>query len=122
MKKDSSDAQQRKRRRMQSNRESAQRSRMRKHKYMDDLTAEVAHLSKQNNQISNTINATTHHCLKLEAHNSVLRAQIIELSQRFHSLKQILFTRCVFEADHSNFGDALLGLTHHHPIDFDIHY
>lgn len=86
----SSDPQQRKRRRMQSNRESARRSRMRKQKHLDDLTGEMAQLSKENNQISNSINVTTQHCVKMEASNSVLRAQMMELSQRLHSLNQIL--------------------------------
>ncbi|XP_042006004.1 bZIP transcription factor 11-like [Salvia splendens] len=125
----STDVQQRKQRRMESNRESA---RVKKQKYVDDLTAEAAHLSELNNQISNSMNATVeryeyysfnlfrellHHfvqestmqqCVKIEVHNSVLRAQIMELSHRLHSFKQILTHHAVFEADHLNFGHGLL--------------
>ncbi|CAI9116808.1 OLC1v1018066C1 [Oldenlandia corymbosa var. corymbosa] len=81
---------QRKRKRMQSNRESARRSRMRKQKHLDDLTAQVAQLSNENSQILSTISATTQQYLNVEADNSVLRAQMMELSQRLESLNEIL--------------------------------
>ncbi|XP_047150266.1 bZIP transcription factor 44-like [Vigna umbellata] len=45
---------QRKRKRMTSNRESAQRSRMRKEKHLDDLVTQVAQLRKENQQILTT--------------------------------------------------------------------
>lgn len=117
---DSSDVQQRKQRRMESNRESARLSRVKKQKYMDDLTAEAAHLSHLNNHISNSVNATTQQCVKIEVQNSVLRAHIMELSHRLHSLKQILtHHHAVFDADDDlNFADGLLnnslGPTHHY--------
>ncbi|KAH6823547.1 hypothetical protein C2S53_012309 [Perilla frutescens var. hirtella] len=75
---------------MQSNRESARRSRQRKQKHLDDLNAQIAQLSKENNQILNAVNAATQHCVKVEAENSVIRAQMMELSQRLQSLNQIL--------------------------------
>ena len=81
---------QRKRKRMQSNRESARRSRMRKQKHVNDLMAEVAQLSKENNQILTRISITTQHYHNVEAENSVLRAQMGELSQRLQSLNDIL--------------------------------
>ncbi|KAL6522004.1 bZIP transcription factor 44 [Orobanche minor] len=81
---------QRKRKRMQSNRESARRSRMRKQQHLDDLTAEVARMTKENNQVSTTINVTKQHFASVEAENSVLRAQMMELSQRLKSLNEIL--------------------------------
>ena len=111
----SSDVQQRKQRRMESNRESARLSRVKKQKYMDDLRAEVAQLSKLNNQISNSMNASMQQCVKIEAHNHVLRAQIMELSQRLHSLKQILTHHAVFGADDSLLNNSwnLLGASHH---------
>ncbi|KAE8729035.1 putative HIT-type Zinc finger family protein [Hibiscus syriacus] len=75
---------------MESNRESARRSRMRKQKHLDDLTAQVTQLAKENNQILTTITFTTQHYLNIEAENSVLRAQMMELSQRLDSLNEIL--------------------------------
>ncbi|KAJ8772673.1 hypothetical protein K2173_027850 [Erythroxylum novogranatense] len=81
---------QRKRKRMQSNRESARRSRMRKQKHLDDLTSQVTHLRKDNNQILTSINVTTQHYLNAEAENSILRAQMLELNQRLDSLNEIL--------------------------------
>lgn len=81
---------QRKRKRMESNRESARRSRMRKQKHLDDLVAQVTQLRQDNNQILTSINFTTQHYLNIEAENSVLRAQMMELSQRLDSLNEIL--------------------------------
>ncbi|KAK3424847.1 bZIP transcription factor 11 [Eucalyptus grandis] len=81
---------QRKRKRMESNRESAKRSRMRKQQHLDELTAEVGRLRKGNDQINTSIAITTHHLLALEAENSILRAQALELSQRLQSLNDIL--------------------------------
>ncbi|GMI91281.1 basic leucine-zipper 44 [Hibiscus trionum] len=81
---------QRKRKRKESNRESARRSRMRKQQHLDDLMSQMTQLSKDNNQILTSINFTTHHYLTIEAENSVLRAQMMELSQRLDSLNQIL--------------------------------
>ncbi|GFY86192.1 hypothetical protein Acr_04g0009300 [Actinidia rufa] len=94
---------QRKRKRMQSNRESARRSRMRKQNHVNDLMAEVAQLSKENNQIFTRTSITTQHYHNVEAENSVLRAQMGELSQRLQSLNDILnymnTGNSVFEAD-----------------------
>ncbi|KZV26767.1 Basic leucine-zipper 44 [Dorcoceras hygrometricum] len=117
---------QRKRKRMESNRESARRSRMRKQKRLDDLTAEIAQLNKENSQILTNISATTQHYVNLESENSILRAQMMELSQRLHSLNEILdfiscstsapsATRgsCLFEADefqHLGFADSFLNI------------
>lgn len=81
---------QRKRKRMISNRESARRSRMRKQKHLDDLVTQVAQLRKENQQILTTVNITTQQFLSVEAENSVLRAQVGELSHRLESLNEII--------------------------------
>lgn len=81
---------QRKRKRMISNRESARRSRMRKQKHLDDLTAQVAQLRRENNQIITGISITTQQYLNVEGENSILRAQLAELSHRMESLNEIV--------------------------------
>ncbi|TMX05291.1 hypothetical protein EJD97_025136 [Solanum chilense] len=81
---------QRKRKRMISNRESARRSRMRKQKHLDDLMSQVTTLRKENNQILTSMNVTTQHYLNVEAENSILRAQLSELSRRLESLNEII--------------------------------
>ncbi|KAL5563054.1 hypothetical protein UlMin_032801 [Ulmus minor] len=81
---------QRKRKRMISNRESARRSRMRKQKHLDDLTAQIAQLMKENHQIITSVNFTTQQYMSIEAENSVLRAQVGELSNRLQSLDEII--------------------------------
>ncbi|GKD35464.1 bZIP transcription factor 11-like protein [Tanacetum coccineum] len=81
---------QRKRKRMESNRESARRSRMRKQKHLDDLTGQINQIKKDNNQIMTTINVTTQQFVQVEAENSVLNAQMGELSQRLDYLNEII--------------------------------
>ncbi|KAL7155354.1 hypothetical protein ABFS83_03G069500 [Erythranthe nasuta] len=81
---------QRKRKRMLSNRESARRSRMRKQKHLDDLMAQVNQLKRENGQILTSVNVTNQHYVHVEADNSVLRAQMMELTHRLQSLNEIL--------------------------------
>lgn len=81
---------QRKRKRMISNRESARRSRMRKQKISDDLTTQLNQFKEQKNQIATNINMVTHLFLNVEAENSILRAQMDELNQRLQSLNEII--------------------------------
>ncbi|KAL6011405.1 hypothetical protein ACLOJK_001853 [Asimina triloba] len=91
---------QRRLKRKQSNRESARRSRMRKQKHLDDLTAQVAHLTNENNRVLTCLNITSQHFMRVEAENSVLQTQIMELSNRLQSLNDIL--------------QVLHGTIHHH--------
>ncbi|XP_059439571.1 bZIP transcription factor 11-like [Corylus avellana] len=81
---------QRKRKRMLSNRESARRSRIRKQNHVDDLTAQACELTKENNQILTSMNMASQLYLNIEAENSILRAQMAELSQRLESLNGII--------------------------------
>ncbi|XAR61720.1 hypothetical protein NMG60_11016222 [Bertholletia excelsa] len=81
---------QKKRKRMQSNRESARRSRMRRQKHLDDLIAQVSQIREENNRILAGVSLTTQQYLSVEAENSVLRAQLDELTQRLNSLNDIL--------------------------------
>ncbi|KAK9053846.1 hypothetical protein SSX86_024921 [Deinandra increscens subsp. villosa] len=79
-----------KRKRKESNRESARRSRMRKQQHTNDLTAESNKIKNSNDQIRATINDTMLRFVEIEAENSVLRAQVTELTQRLDSLNEIL--------------------------------
>lgn len=63
---------------------------MRKQKHLDDLTAQVAQLRKENHQIITRISITTQHYMSVEAENSVLRAQVAELSHRLQALDEII--------------------------------
>ncbi|QCD98844.1 bZIP transcription factor 11-like [Vigna unguiculata] len=81
---------QRRKKRKQSNRDSARRSRMRKQKHMDDLTAQMQSLQKENDLLLTQLNITTQHHLKLHAHNSILIAQKTELTQTLHSFNHII--------------------------------
>lgn len=107
---------QRKRKRMQSNRESARRSRLRKQQHLDELMGQVAQLRKENNQIMASISITTQHLINVEAENSVLRAQMTELSQRLQSLDDILnyindnnnTTGIQLECDHQISADSFM--------------
>ncbi|XP_010526918.1 PREDICTED: bZIP transcription factor 11-like [Tarenaya hassleriana] len=108
---------QRKRKRMISNRESARRSRMRKQKLLDDLTAQVAQLRKENHQIVTSVSITTQHYLTVESENAVLRAQLDELKNRLDSLNDIIalannnngfYGVCSNHLDHSEADDLLM--------------
>ncbi|GMI68913.1 FLORAL TRANSITION AT THE MERISTEM3, G-BOX BINDING FACTOR 5, basic leucine-zipper 2 [Hibiscus trionum] len=79
-----------KRKRMVSNRESARRSRMRKQNHLDELMGQVSELTKHNNQILTSINVASQLYSKVEAENSVLRAQMSELATRLQSLNEII--------------------------------
>ncbi|KAI4344849.1 hypothetical protein L6164_012036 [Bauhinia variegata] len=81
---------QRKRKRMLSNRESARRSRMRKKQHLDDLIAQAGQLKKENGQIMTSIGTTSHLHQSIEAENAILRAQMGELSNRLQSLNEII--------------------------------
>ncbi|XVE73432.1 hypothetical protein DITRI_Ditri11bG0117500 [Diplodiscus trichospermus] len=80
----------RKRKRMLSNRESARRSRMRKQKQLEELVNEVSALQKENSQVSERINVTSQRYMEMESANNVLRAQAMELTERLRSLNSVL--------------------------------
>lgn len=80
----------RKRKRMLSNRESARRSRMRKQKQLEDLTAETSRLQISNGQVVRSIGAKEQAFFQLDASNNVLRAQMAELTDRLRSLNSVL--------------------------------
>ncbi|KAM3687355.1 hypothetical protein ACB098_10G071700 [Castanea mollissima] len=80
----------RKRKRMLSNRESARRSRMRKQKQLEDLTDEVTRLQLSNRDLVQKINAKERNYGAIESASNVLRAQHAELTDRLRSLNSVL--------------------------------
>ncbi|MCH95771.1 ocs element-binding factor 1-like, partial [Trifolium medium] len=80
----------RKRKRMLSNRESARRSRMRKQKQIEDLTEESGKLQIENDRVAKRIKATEEAYVEMEAANNVIRAQTMELAERLRFLNSVI--------------------------------
>jgi len=80
----------RKRKRMISNRESARRSRMKKQQRVDDLIKQASQLQNENKLISQKIDTVTQMFVGVANDNNVVRAQLSELTDRLHSLNSVL--------------------------------
>ncbi|WVY98211.1 hypothetical protein V8G54_030362 [Vigna mungo] len=80
----------RKRKRMESNRESARRSRMRKQKQLENLTEEASRLQNENAHLAQSIKAKEEAYVEMEAANDILKAQTMELADRLRFLNSIL--------------------------------
>ncbi|GMP87484.1 hypothetical protein CsSME_00039835 [Camellia sinensis var. sinensis] len=80
----------RKRKRMISNRESARRSRMKKQQHLDGLISQVTQLQNGNKLIEQKVNKVDNMYIKLVSQNNVLRAQLVELTDRLCSLNSVL--------------------------------
>lgn len=76
--------------RMISNRESARRSRLKKQQQVNDLIAEMSLLQNQNKVITSKINEITNMFVGVTSENNFLRAQISELTNKLHSLNLVL--------------------------------
>ncbi|KAJ6823945.1 uncharacterized protein M6B38_128300 [Iris pallida] len=84
------DADQKKRKRMISNRDSARRSRQRKQQHVDDLIKQSAQLQSENTQIAMRVDLCSQHYLKVESENTVLRNEVMELTEKLRSLNSVL--------------------------------
>ncbi|XP_059646681.1 bZIP transcription factor 53-like [Cornus florida] len=80
----------RKRKRMMSNRESARRSRMRKEQHIKELNNQVSYLKSSNNVIVQEMNSVRQLWSGVESENMVLRAQLADLKNRLESLEIVL--------------------------------
>lgn len=103
----------RRQRRMLSNRESARRSRMRKQKHLDELRAQVAHMRNENRQILSSFDILTQRYSQALEENRILKNQAMELSQQLHQLQQA-FAASQQSAATSPFGLNALQASHHH--------
>ncbi|CAM0947166.1 unnamed protein product [Alopecurus aequalis] len=95
---------QRRAKRMLSNRESARRSRMRKQRHLDDLASQAAHLRRENAHVAAALGLTARGLLAVDAENAVLRTQAAELSARLSSLQEIV--ACMNATANSNTATA----------------
>lgn len=80
----------RKRKRKESNRLSAQRSRARKQRQLDDLTAQVAALRARNGAMDAAARDAARRCAAVQAENALLHARTMELSARLQSLTELI--------------------------------
>ncbi|KAL5556759.1 hypothetical protein UlMin_038995 [Ulmus minor] len=83
----------RKRRRMISNRESARRSRMRKQKHLENLRNQVNRLRVENRELSNRLRFVSYHFQKVRTENAHLQSEYTLLRQKLSDIRQILLFR-----------------------------
>ena len=76
----------RKQKRMISNRESARRSRLRKQQHLDELRSQVAHLRAENTHMLNRFSLASQQYAQLTDENCVLRSNAIDLRHQLQML------------------------------------
>ncbi|KAE8704100.1 phytosulfokines 3-like [Hibiscus syriacus] len=80
----------RKRRRMVSNRESARRSRMSKQRHLENLRNQANQLRIENQQLSNRLRFLLYHSHRVRTENDRLRSEYSVLRQKLSDIHQIL--------------------------------
>lgn len=83
----------RKRRRMISNRESARRSRMRKQKHLENLRNQVTRHKTGNRELMNRLRFISHHAQVMQQENERLRSESVMLKQKLWDIHQVLLVR-----------------------------
>jgi len=83
----------RKRRRMISNRESARRSRMRKQKHLENLRNQANRFRVENRELSNRLRFFLYHCRSVQTENNQLRSEYDMLRQKLSEIRQFLVFR-----------------------------
>ncbi|WCJ27878.1 basic leucine-zipper 7 [Euphorbia peplus] len=87
----------RKRRRMISNRESARRSRMRKQKHLENLRTQLNRLRIENRELTNRFRFITYHWTGVRRDSDRLRSEHSILRQKLSNIRQIMMLRQVQE-------------------------
>ncbi|PKA54249.1 Ocs element-binding factor 1 [Apostasia shenzhenica] len=90
-----SSADERRLRRMISNRESARRSRARKQRHLEDLRCRVGRLRLENRAVAERLAAISGICTSLLQENQRLQSESATLRQRLSEIHRILFLRPV---------------------------
>lgn len=83
----------RKRRRMLSNRESARRSRMRKQKHLENLRNQVNRFRIENRDLSTRLRFFLYHCHRVQTENNQLRSESHMLRHKLFEISRILAFR-----------------------------
>ncbi|CAM6125006.1 unnamed protein product [Calypogeia fissa] len=83
----------RKQKRMLSNRESARRSRLRKQQHLDELRAQVAHLRAENTDMMARYGIASQRYSQITGENVVLKSHAADLSRKLHHLHHELATQ-----------------------------
>ena len=83
----------RKRRRMISNRESARRSRMRKQKHLENLRNQANRFRVENRELSNRLRVFLYHCHSVQTENNQLRSEYDMLRHKLSEIRQFLVFR-----------------------------
>lgn len=79
-----------KRKRMLSNRESAKRSRMKKQQQLDDLTKQASELKSQNEQLLLQVHLLTQQNMFMDSNNVILRTEFNSLKDRLQFLNSTI--------------------------------
>lgn len=93
----------RKRRRMESNRESARRSRMRKQKHLENLRNLVNKLRVENRELSNRLRFTVYHVNRVRTENDHLQTEHTILRRRLLYSRRVLIFRQLAYANSPSF-------------------
>lgn len=83
----------RKQRRMISNRESARRSRMRKQRHLENLRNQVNRLRIENRELTNRVQFVLHHCQHVRTDNDRLRFEHSMLRRKLSEMHELLVFR-----------------------------
>lgn len=90
---DPTQVEEKKQRRMISNRESARRSRMRKQKHLENLRNQVKRFKIGNRDMMNRLQTMILHCQIIRLENERLQVESVMLQQKLWDMRQILHAR-----------------------------